>query len=261
MGKGQDRPSVPPRRMRCAEKEPFAHATPRPNTPRAGYAARMSRADRFLREALEGFHRAEHSACLTRMRDSADGEPGSAELALRLTGSQGTEALIEVRERGELPAHEVSWLERQVQHVRYLVAVERMERQARERLFETTTEGGGRLELGEELSRIALTEDQRHRSESARLLDGVLRPLAVTRVAACTRVESARYIDPPRVEASHQIEEQPGQPPAASPQRGSGLLIVSAFNPDVLSPPLRDLPKPDWLDHGSAGAGRGVRGE
>lgn len=213
----------------------------------------MSRADRFLRESIEGFHRGEHAARLSRMREpEADREPGTVELGYRLVSSEGAEALAEVGERGELPAHEVEWLGKQVAHVRYAVASQRAERAARERLHEATTEGGGLLVLGEELARIALSEDERHRTESARSLGRVLMPLALPRMAAHARIESARYVEQPR-ETTADAARDPNAPPnVQSAKPSSNLLIVSAFDPDVLSPALRDLPAPSWLSQAQA---------
>ena len=108
------------------------------------YNAAMQRALSFLREAIEAFHRGESAAELSRMRDPAsDREPSSAGYALRLLSNEGSEALAEVRESGELPADEVEWLGRQRAAMRILLTRSRGERAARKRLaeLETTTVG------------------------------------------------------------------------------------------------------------------------
>lgn len=207
----------------------------------------MQRALSFLREAIEAFHRGESAAELSRMRDPAsDAEPSSVGYALRLLSNEGSEALAEVRERGELPADEIEWLGRQRAAMRILIGRARNERAARKRLHATATTTGGMLVLGEELTRIALTADLRSRQESCRALETQLRPLAETRASAQLKLEALAYVDIPR-EAPK--SDDPRAKEAAEKPAPASFLIVSAFDSDVLSPPLRDLAPHDWLAH------------
>jgi hypothetical protein len=201
----------------------------------------MRRALALLREAIEGFHRGESAAELQRAREpSADVEPSSVRFALRLLSNEGSDALAEVRESGELPADELDWLGRQRAAMRGLVARARAERAARTRLAAVETTTGGTLELGEELSRIALIADIRSRDERCRALELELRPLAEARATAQLHVESLAYVDIPREEKKDDAAAKPA--PASS-------LIVSAFDADVLSPARRDLAPHAWLQH------------
>jgi hypothetical protein len=205
--------------------------------------APSQRATAFLREAIEAFHRAQGAADLGRAREpSADAEP-SVPAVYRLLSNEGSDALAETRERGELTADELEWLGKQREGIRRMLAWGRVDRAARARLRATETITGGTLSLGEELSRIALTGDLRSREESCRALELVLRPLAETRASAQLRVESLDYVDIARASA----EEQ-----AAQPKPASSLLIVSMFEADALSPPRRDLPELPWLAHARA---------
>lgn len=201
----------------------------------------MRHALSFLREAIEAFHRGEAAAELARARDpNEDFEPRSAGHALRLLSNEGSEALAEVRESGELPADESEWLGRQRAAVRVLLARARTERAARARLGQIETTTGGTLILGEEVSRIALTADLRSREETCRALEVVLRPLAEARAIAHLRLEGASYVELPR-------EEKKDDAPKPAPV--SSFLIVSAFDADVLTPPRRDLAQHEWLKH------------
>lgn len=209
----------------------------------------MRRALEFLREAIDAFHRGESAAELARARDPAlDEEPASAAYALRLASNEGKDALAEVRERAELPAAELEWLALHQAGVGLLLARGRAERAVRERLRAIATPTGGRLELGEELSRLALTADARSREEACRALESQLLPPAEARAAAQLRVEALAYVEAP---SPREPDEARAAAPA-SPQPASSLLIVSAFAPDVLSPPRRDLAPRPWLEHARA---------
>jgi hypothetical protein len=210
----------------------------------------MQRALSFLREAIEAFHRGESAAELARMRDPAsDAEPSSAGYALRLLANEGSEALAEVRERGELPADEIEWLGRQRVAMRILLTRSRHERAARKRLAEVETTTGGTLVLGEELTRIALTADLRSRQESCRALETQLRPLAEARVDAQLRLEELAYVDIPRQDPAE--KDKPPQDKREKIEPAS-FLIVSAFDADVLSPARRDLAQHEWLKHAAS---------
>jgi len=205
----------------------------------------MQRALSFLREAIEAFHRGESAAELARMREpSSDYEPSSAGYALRLLSNQGSEALAEVRESGELPADEVEWLGRQRAAMRILLTRSRGERAARARLSEIETTTGGTLVLGEEITRIALTADLRSRNETCRALETQLRPLAEARVTAQLKLEELAYVDIPREEPADKDKKEKVAP--------ASFLIVSAFDADVLSPARRDLAPHAWLKHAAS---------
>lgn len=207
----------------------------------------MQRALLFLREAIEAFHRGESAAELARMRDPAsDAEPSSVGYALRLLSNEGSEALAEVRERGELAADEIEWLGRQRAAMRILLTRSRGERAARKRLAEIETTTGGTLVLGEELTRIALTADLRSRQESCRALETQLRPLAEARASAQLKLEELAYVDIPREEPAEEDRDKREKVAPAS------FLIVSAFDADVLSPARRDLAPHDWLKHAAS---------
>jgi hypothetical protein len=202
----------------------------------------MSRAARFLRDAIDGLHAGEHAARLGRMRDGdVNPTPSGIELGIRLSGNEGSDALAEERERGELSAEELHWLAQHRSSARYVLASRAGARRAHARLEATSTLSGGRLSLGEELGRIALSEDSRHRTEAVRELETVLRPLAETRAIEHARAESLLFVEHAAVT---------GTSPTAS--SSSSLLIVSAFAADVLSPPRRDLPDAPWLEHARA---------
>jgi hypothetical protein len=209
----------------------------------------MQRALSFLREAIEAFHRGESAAELLRMREpSSDYEPSSTGHALRLLSNEGSEALAEVRERGELPADEIEWLGRQRSAMRILLTRSRGERAARARLADIETPTGGTLVLGEELTRIALTADLRSRNETCRALETQLRPLAEARVTAQLKLEELAYVDIPREEPADKDNPKDNREKLAP----ASFLIVSAFDADVLSPARRDLAQHDWLKHAAS---------
>jgi len=199
---------------------------------------RLKHAAAFLREAIEVLHRDAAAVELARAREPGTRATFEADAwAERLWSSEGAEALAEVQERGELPADELSWLVRQRQELRVLRAAARIAQRTHTRLGEITTITGGNLVLGEELSRIALTGDLRSREESCRALETALRPIATARAQAQLRLEGFQYVE---------LAQEESQRAASSPATSS-LLIVSAFAPEVLSPPRRDLAAEPWL--------------
>jgi hypothetical protein len=200
----------------------------------------MSKAARELRAALERFLLGEQAAHLARARDaSEDWEPASREAGRWLLSSAGRDALAEALERDELEALEREVVETQLHALPYELERLRAERRLRAGLARLASAIGAPLSLSEGWARIGMTENARDRAAAVRELELALEPIALSHSEALLRAESLLH-----------VEIQPKGAPELTPI--SSRLIVSAFDPQVLSPPKRDLPDAPWLEVAAA---------
>ena len=195
----------------------------------------MARAAQALRNALEQFLGAEHAQRLARLRDPEnDGAPPERARGHWLLSEAGDEALHDAQRGGELDANQLLWFAKHRSAVRFALRAWPAAARLRHRLEGASVASGDSLRLREQLPRIAAADDAQRRASAGRELEQALRPFALERVAALISAEQPMLV----ARAQPQAEGSP------QPARGSGLLIVSAFDPDVIRVHApRDLPE------------------
>jgi hypothetical protein len=196
-----------------------------------------------LRATLEEFLAGEQRARLERLRDPADDfAPASRERARWLVSAAGSDALAEVRERGELAGGELLWLERHVQRLPYQLASLRAGAECRAALSAARLASGEALDLPANIARLARADDDRARSALAREVERALRPIALHHVQAHAHAEQSLL-----------ARRQPLAQAAPEARRAGGLLIVSAFSPEGMAEQApRELPDEPWLADAAA---------
>jgi hypothetical protein len=199
----------------------------------------MARAAHALRSALDQFLAAEHAQRLARLRDPADdAAPPERARGRWLLSEEADEAFYDAERGGELNAAELHWLTKHRTAVRFALRAWPAAARLRARLAAASTASGDSLRLSENLARVAGADDAQRRASAAREIEQTVRPFALDHVAALAQAEQPLLV----VRAPEAVASEPNAPPPAAP-RASGLLIVSAFDPDVIRVHApRDLP-------------------
>jgi hypothetical protein len=195
----------------------------------------MARAAHALRSALEQFLTAEHGQRLARLRDPGDDAiPRERARGRWLLSEAADEAFHDADRSGELKASEAAWLLNHRTAIRYALSALPAAARLRARLAGASMPSGDSLRLSENLARIASADDAQRRASVARELEHALRPFSLEHVAALARAEQPLLVA---------RAPDPATAPAAA-SRAGGLLIVSAFDPEVIREHApRDLPQ------------------
>ncbi len=202
-------------------------------------------AARALRAALDDYLAGEGEARLLRVRDPRDVVvPRAREKGRWLAGSGGQDALQEAQESQELSERAAERLRRQVDWARHRALMREAERALSEAVRDLTGASGEAFHVREELARIAVASDAKHRGRAGVEVDHALRAVAEHWVGDCIQAEQPLL-------RTERDDDRGGAAPEPTVSPG-GLLIVSSLEAALAQPDPQErpqaLPGEPWLE-------------